>query len=52
VLSFMFNLEGLSPSALLSFSCGAPHPGTAARSERGHSCPQLAPKATALRPVP
>jgi hypothetical protein len=28
VLSFMFNLEGLSPSALLSFSCGAPHPDT------------------------
>src|ERR1051325_5374118 len=25
VLSFMFSLEGLSPSALFGFSCGAPH---------------------------
>ena len=28
VLSFMFSLEGLSPSTLLSFTCGAPHLGT------------------------
>ena len=28
VLSFMFSLEGLSPSTLLSFTCGAPHPDT------------------------
>ena len=34
VLSFMFSLEGFSPSMLLSFPCGAPHLDTTTNGEK------------------